>query len=67
MRERSFAIVRSRIDITTFGKGEKFRIALKLSSELRIRCGPWLTGYVLHRFLLALYTNLAADEAKLGI
>ena len=24
-------------------------------------------GHVLHRFLLALYTNLAADVAKLGV
>ena len=24
-------------------------------------------GHVLHRFLLALHTNLAADEAKLGV
>jgi len=62
MRERSFVTPRSGTDITTFGKGEKFRIASKLSSELRIRCGRGLSpGHALHRFMLAPYTNLAAD------
>ena len=42
MRERSFVIPRPGTDITTFGEGEEFRIALKSSSELRIRGGPWL-------------------------
>ena len=36
MRERSFATPRSRTDITTFSKGEKFRITSKLNSKLRI-------------------------------
>ena len=40
MRERSFAISRSRTCITTLGE-EEFRIALKSSQELRIRGGPW--------------------------
>ena len=31
MRERSFVIPRPRIDITTFGEGGEFRIALKSS------------------------------------
>jgi len=36
MRERSFATPRSGGNITTFGEREKFRIASKSSSELRI-------------------------------
>jgi hypothetical protein len=67
MRERSFITPRSRTDITTFSKGEKFRIASKLS-ELQFDVGRGSSpGHVLHCFLLALYTNLAADEAKLGV
>ena len=62
--ERSLITPRSGIDITTFGKGEKFGIALKSSSEFDVgRSSP---GHVLHPFLLALHTNLAADLAKLG-
>jgi len=36
IRERAFITPQFRIDITTFGKGEEFRIALKLSSKLQI-------------------------------
>jgi len=39
MRKRSFATPRSRTDIMTFGKGEKFRIASKLSSEFNVGRG----------------------------
>ena len=63
IRERSPVILRSRIDITTFGKEEKFRVALKSSSEFDVGRGL-SSGQVLHLFLLALYTNLAADVAK---
>jgi len=66
MSERSFTTPRSGTDITTFGKGEKFRIASKLSSEFDVGRGS-SPGHVLHRFLLALHTNLAADVAKLGV
>jgi len=34
IRERGFTTPQSGTDIMTFGKGGKFRIALKLSSEL---------------------------------
>ena len=66
IRERSPVIPRSGIDITTFSEGEKFRIALKLSSEFDVGRGL-SSGQVLHLFLLALYTNLAVDVAKLGV
>ena len=60
--EGSFATPRSRTDITTSGKGEEFRIASRSSSELRIQVGRGSSpGHVLHLFLLALHTNLAAD------
>ena len=40
----------------------------EFKSEFRIRCGLWLSpGHVLHPFLLALHTDLAADVAKLGV
>jgi hypothetical protein len=66
IRERSLATPRSRTDITTFGKGEKFRIPSKSSSAFDMGLGS-STGHVLHLFLLALHTNLAADVAKLGV
>ena len=66
MRERSPITLRSGTDITTFSKGEKFRIALKSSSEFDVGRGS-SPGQVLHLFLLALHTNLAADVAKLGV
>jgi len=47
--------------------GEEFRIASKSSSELRIRGGPNSDpGHVLHPFLLAVHTNLAADGGATG-
>ena len=52
--------------ISQFGKKEKFRIASKLNSKFDIGCGL-SPNYILHCFLLALHTNLAIDEAKLGI
>ena len=66
MRERSPTTPQSGTDIMTFGEGEKFRIALKLSSEFDVGRGS-SPGQVLHLFLLALHTNLAADVAKLGV
>ena len=45
---------------------EVFRIALNLSSEFDVGRGS-SPGHVLHPFLLALHTNLAADVAKLGV
>jgi len=66
MRERSLATPRSGTDITTFGEGEKFRIASKSSSKFDVGRGS-SPGHVLHPFLLALHTKLAADEAKLGV
>ena len=50
--------------ISQFGEGEKFRIASKLSSELRIRYGPWLKPWPR---TTPLHTNLAADVAKLSV
>ena len=50
----------------TFGEGEKFRTALKSNSKFDVGCGL-SPGHVLHPFLLALHTNLAADVAKLGV
>ena len=44
----------------------KFRIALNRSSEFNVGRGS-SPGHVLHPFLLALHTNLAADVAKLGV
>jgi len=44
----------------------KFRIASNPSSEFDMGRGS-SPGHVLHPFLLALHTNLAADEAKLGV
>jgi hypothetical protein len=52
--------------ISQFGKGEKSRIASKLSSQLDVGRGS-SPGHVLHHFLLALHANLAADVAKLGV
>ena len=66
IRERSLATPRSGTDITTFGEGEKFRIASKLSSKFDVGCGSG-PSHVLRPFLLALHTNLAADVAKLGM
>ena len=50
----------------TFSEGEKFKTALKLSSKFNIGCSL-SPSYILHPFLLALHTNLAADVAKLGV
>jgi len=66
MRERSSTTPRSRTDITTFGEGEKFRTALNSSSQFNVARGS-SPSHILHCFLLALHTNLAADEAKLGV
>jgi len=66
MRERSFITPRSGIDITTFGEGEEFRTVSNPSSQFKVGCGS-SPGHALHPFLLALHTNLAADEAKLGV
>ena len=57
--EMIVATPQSGTDITTFGEGEKFRIASKLSSELRAANSMWAVAQALH-------TNLAADVAKLG-
>jgi hypothetical protein len=66
IREGSLTTPRFRIDITTFSKGEKFRIASKSSSEFDMghNSSP---SHVLYPFLLTLYTNLAIDMAKLGV
>ena len=45
---------------------EKFKIASNPSSEFDVGRGS-SPGHVLHPFLLALHTNLAADVAKLGV
>ena len=66
IRERGLATSQSRTNIITFGEGEKFRIALKSSSEFNVGHGL-SPGHILHPFLLALHTNLAADVAKLGV
>ena len=56
IRERSLITLRSGIDITIFGEGEKLRIASKSSSEFN--AGRGLSpGHVLH----------PADVAKLGV
>jgi len=60
------ATPRSGTDITTFGEGEKFRIASKSSFEFDVGRGL-SPGRVPRPFLLALHTNLAADVAKLGV
>ena len=52
--------------ILQFGKGGKFRIASKLSSEFDVS-RSLSPSHILNCFLLALYTNLAADKAKLGM
>jgi len=56
---QNFGRVPSRTDITTFGEGEKFRMAS--NSGIGRDSSP---GHVLHLFLLALHTNLAAGVAK---
>jgi len=55
---------RSRGNITTFGKREKYRMASNPSSEFDVGRGS-SPGRVLHPFLLALHTNLAADVTQL--
>jgi len=57
IRERSLATPRSRTDITTFGEGEKFRIASKSSSEFDVGRGS-SPGHVLHPFLLRMYVYI---------
>ena len=65
-RGRNFITLRSEADITIFGEGEKFRIASNSSFQVEVGRGS-SPGHVLHPFLLALHTNLAADVAKLGV
>jgi len=65
MRERSFDTPQSGANITAFSKGGKSRIASDLSSKFEV-AGP-SQGHILHLFLLALHTNLAAGLAKLGV
>ena len=57
---------RSGGNIATFREREKFRIASNRSSEFDVGRGS-SPSHVLHPFLLALHTNLAADVAKLGV
>ena len=71
-RSRSFgAYINERkklCNTTTFGEGEKFRIASKLTSSSEFDVGRGSSpGHVLHRILLALRANLAADIAELGV
>ena len=66
IRERSFNIPQSGVNITAFSKGGKLQIALDLSSKFEVASGL-SRGYILHLFLLALYTNLAVGLAKLGV
>ena len=49
-----------------FSKGGKSQIASDLSSKFEVASGP-SQGHILHLFLLALHTNLAAGLAKLGV
>ena len=65
IRERSFNTPRSGANITAFGKGGKLRIALDLSFKFEV--AGLSQGHILHLFLLALHTNLAAALAKLGV
>ena len=62
MRERSFITPRFGADITTFWRGGGVQNSFKI--EVGRGSSP---GHVLHPFLLALHTNLAADVAKLGV
>jgi hypothetical protein len=51
---------------TTFGEGEKFRIALNWAQSSEFEVGHGLSpNHALHPFLLALYTNLGEAQAKL--
>jgi hypothetical protein len=51
--------------MSQFGEGEKSRTS-NSSPEFDVGRGL-IPGHVLHPFLLALHTNLAADVVKLGV
>ena len=53
-------------DLETISRLLVGEVQNSFKSELRIRCGRG-SGHVLHPFLSALHTNLAADVAKLVV
>ena len=51
--EMIVALLCNTTDITTFGEGEKFRIASKLSSELRAANSTWAVAQALATYYTA--------------